>query len=94
MIDTLLEEDFDFEESCDITEDALALYLTPMQERILGDVTDDAIEAAANEAASLVVTRIRLQRGTFPTVEESEPPLIVEEPTGPIPTRFERDPVI
>ena len=95
MIDTLLEEGFDSEESYGITENALSLYLAPMQERILGEVTAEAIRAAANEAANIIVTRISLQRAVSlvnrDTVNKVE---VTEESRKPPPTRFERDPVI
>ena len=94
MIDTLLEENFDLDEAYGITESSLTVYLTLMQERVLGQTTVGAIEAAANEAAHLIVDRVRIQkeRGSRPYMTASE--VIVEEPTVPAPTRFERDPVI
>lgn len=97
MVDTLLEEGFDPEGVYDVTQRSLAVYLTLMQERVLGDLaTEDAVEAAADDASYLVVNNVQYQREGSTRlgnaiVNESS---VVEEPDVVAPTRFERDPVI
>lgn len=96
MIDTLLEEGFGSDDVYDITQSSLAVYLTLMQELVLGELaTEDAVEAAADEAAHLVVERVRIQKeevSSRPVITANE--ITIEVPSGPAPTRFERDPVI
>jgi hypothetical protein len=97
MVDTLLEEGFDLETVYDTTQRALAEYLVPMQELVLGELaTEDAVESAADEAAFLVINQIIRQRTVAAAVSGGD---VVNEPTEPeptviAPTRFERDPVI
>jgi hypothetical protein len=96
MVDTLLEEGFDLETTYDTTQRALAVYLTPMQELVLGETaSDEAIGEAAEEASVLVVSRVLRQRESSQVLggglsKEAVP----EEVRDPSPTRFERDPVI
>ncbi len=95
MIDTLLEEGFGLEGSCNAAELAITEYLMPMHLNIMGDdprANDDPRASAAN-AADIVITRIRAQKESriiqAPRLEPTP-----KEPEVPPPTRFERDDVI
>lgn len=97
MVDTLLEEGFDPEDVYDVTQRSLAVYLTLIQERVLGELaTEDAVEAAADDAAYIVVNNVQYQRDGSPRTGDAivNESASVEEPKIIAPTRFERNPVI
>ena len=97
MVDTLLEEGFGPDAAYGVTQRSLTVYLTLMQERVLGEfAVDGSIEAAADEAAHLVLNNVRTQRQVSSRTgrDRINASTEVEEPRVITPTRFERDPVI